>query len=153
MKTITTVIALIILTCVGCRTARRVEVIRDMRAPRHLNQREEAAIRHELPTQPQTLPQPPITMQANYASICPYCDTVNLSESVLRTGGGLIVSNQPITVVIARGVVTNTVAPFDGQQENWSLAYTCRNCGEVYSDMRDQLTPKTKSIRLPLRTE
>jgi hypothetical protein len=144
------VIAVIILVGVGCRSS-RVEVVRDMARPQHLTQREQQAVRRSLPPQEQTLPQPAITMADKYASICPYCDTVNISDSILRAGGSMMVSNQPITVIISRGVVLSTNAPYDGSIENWSLTYTCSNCREPYSDYRDQLTPKTRSIRLPIR--
>lgn len=155
MKTITTILALIVIACVGCKTARRVDIITDRvdKSPRHITKREEAAIRETLPPQEQTMPQPPITADSKYASICPYCDTVNLSDVVNRMGGGTVTNGQPITVTIRLGIVTNIISTVNGNLENWCMTYTCSNCREPYSDFRDQLTPKTRSVRLPLRSE
>jgi hypothetical protein len=156
MKTLITVLTAALLTGIGCRSANRIQVL-PTTPSQVTHQRptdaERQAIRAELPPQTPTQPQPPITMEARYASICPYCDTVNLSDSTMKSGGYIVTNGQPLTVTIKLGVVTNIVSNVNGFLENWSMTYKCSNCREYYSDYRDQLVPKTRSIRLPLRTE
>lgn len=158
MKTLATVLALALLTCVGCRTARKVQVIAD-RVGEHrifhqrLNDREMAAVHAAVGQTVPTIPQPPITMDTRYASVCPYCDNVNLSQTVISSGGMAVKAGQPIEVIIRLGIRTNIVAAVDGNLEHWSMTYVCYVCDMPYGDQRDQLVPYTKSVRLPIMSQ
>jgi hypothetical protein len=81
------------------------------------------------PTHTEPPGRPLITTETRFVSRCPYDGTLALSQSTLPSGG-------------------TTVGGTNVQQ--WSITYTCPRCGMMFSDMRLQILPDTKSLRLPL---
>lgn len=155
MKALTITLSIILLVGVGCKTARRVQVIADRVGERRvehqkLTDREMAAVHAAVGQQVPTMPQPPITMDTKYASVCPYCDNVNLSQTCLSSGGMAVTNGQSLDVIIRLGVRTNIISTVNGNLEHWSMSYVCAYCDMAYGDQRDQLVAWTRSVRLPI---
>ena len=95
------------------------------------------------------IPDPPLTPSSRFASRCPYCKDLNVSQMVSCCGGMTVTNGQTLTIKIG-DVSTNYVSSMDGNLEQWSLTYTCSCCKMPYSDYRQQLVPRARSVQLPL---
>ena len=117
---------LVMLSCLGCKTPEpKLEI--DIKS----------ALKDKPPEATQTN-LPPITISTRYASICPYCDRVVISQSCLPSGGysGHVITN-------SAGFMWTT------NMQIWTISYNCPKCHMVFSDTRKQVNPEVQSIRLP----
>ena len=95
------------------------------------------------------IPSPALTTSSKFASRCPYCKDLNVSQMTSCCGGSVVTNGQPILIKIS-DVTTNYVSNMDGTLEQWTVTYVCSCCKMPYSDYRQQLVPHAKSVQLPL---